>query len=322
MTLTRATTGGPPEPIPEAALVSVVITSYNYGRFLDGAIESVLAQTYAPIEVVVVDDGSTDETADVAHRYAARGVRYVRTENSGAAKARNTGLAATEGPIVAFLDADDVFLPDKLDRQIAHMRAHPEVALVASHAYACDERMERESVVHAAEYPSRWMLERLLIHNVVLNPTCVLVRRPALEAVGGFSEIPKWEDWDTWLRISKLYPLGFLPEVLANVRRHHRGLSPQDGYEHLVLDRAILDRHIGDVEPGWKRRLLCRRARSVSYFHFARLMVDIDRDAARTYSVRALLLDPTVLTRRKVASVVRTRRRPRHAKPVGDQARP
>ena len=105
---------------------------------------------------------------------------------------------------MAFLDADDTWLPNKIERQVAHLRRHPEIALVSCHAYACDEQMQRESIVHAAEEPSRWMLERLLVHNVVLNPTCVLVRRPVLERVGGFSDLRKWEDWDTWLRIAKI----------------------------------------------------------------------------------------------------------------------
>ena len=287
--------------------MSVIITSYNYGRFLGGAIESVLAQTYSPLDIVVVDDGSTDETADRRSNVCSvAACAYVSTPRVGAARARNAGIGVTAGPLVAFLDADDTWLPNKIERQVAHLRRHPEIALVSCHAYACDEQMQRESIVHAAEDPSRWMLERLLVHNVVLNPTCVLVRRPVLERVGGFSDLRKWEDWDTWLRIAKLSRLGFIPEVLADVRRHHRGLSPQDGYEHLALDEAIFDRHIMDVASPWKRRVLRRRARSVSYFHVARLMADHDRAAARRFSVRALLLDPTILTRRKVASVVRT----------------
>ncbi len=297
-------------PVPDATrvppVVSVIVTSFNYGRFLSGAIESVLAQTYSPLDIVVVDDGSTDDTASVARAYADRGVSYLRTPHGGAARARNAGVGVTAGPLVAFLDADDAWLPNKIERQVGHLRRHPEIALVSCHAYACDERMQRESVVHAAEDPSRWMLERLLVHNVVLNPTCVVVRRPALDRVGGFSDLTKWEDWDTWLRIAKMSRLGFIPEVLAEVRRHNRGLSPRDGYEHLALDQAIFDRHITDVASRWRRRVLRRRARSISYFHVARLMAGHDRVAARRFAVRALVLDPTILTRRKVGSVLRT----------------
>jgi glycosyltransferase involved in cell wall biosynthesis len=286
--------------------VSAVITSFNYGRYLAGAIESVLAQTYPNLEVVVVDDGSTDETPAVAARFAARGVRYVYQPNAGAADARNTGARLTTAPLLAFLDADDEWLPDKIARQVAHLHTHPEIALVSSHADACSENMQFESVVHAARMPAGWILESLLVRNVVLNPTCVLVRREALERVGGFSDLDKWEDWDTWLRLSKLYPIGFIPESLAKVRRHQRGLSPQDGYEHLALDRVIFERHADGVDRAWRRAILRRRARSVSYFHFARLVGDQDRAAAARYARRALVLDPTTLTRRKLGMVART----------------
>ena len=185
--------------------------------------------------------------------------------------------------------------------------AHPEIALVSCHAYACDEQMQRESVVHAAESPSGWMLERLLVHNVVLNPTCVLVRRAALERVGGFSDLRKWEDWDTWLRIAKICAARvhsrrcwrrFAAIVAASPRRTATSTLHSTRRSSSATSMMSSSR--------WKRRLLRRRARSVSYFHVARLIGDHDRVAARRYSLRALLLDPTVLTRRKIGSVLRT----------------
>src|SRR5689334_1491177 len=93
--------------------VSAIITTYNYAQFIRGAIESVLQQTVCPAEIVVVDDGSTDNTAAIVARYAAAGVRYVYQENGGASAARNRGLRETQGELVAFLDGDDRWLPDK-----------------------------------------------------------------------------------------------------------------------------------------------------------------------------------------------------------------
>lgn len=296
-------------------VVSVVVTSYNYGRFLGGALDSVLAQTYPALETIVVDDGSSDDTALVAGRYRDRGVRYVHQPNAGAAQARNAGVRNTTGPLLAFLDADDEWCSDKIARQVDHLARHPEIALVSCHADACDEQMHFESVVHAASTPSGWMLEPLLVRNVVLNPSCVLVRRTALARVGGFSALPKWEDWDTWIRIAKLYPLGFIPESLARVRRHQRGLSPQDGYEHVALDRAVFERHADAVESGLRRAILRRKARSLSYFHLARLVGDQDRAVATRSALRALVLDPTTLTRRKVGMVVRTTRPRQRVRP-------
>ncbi len=288
-------------------LVSAIITSYNYGRFLADAIDGVLAQPYPNVEVVVVDDGSTDDTRAVAERYADRGVRYVYQENAGAAAARNRGMAETRGPIVAFCDADDAWLPVKLPAQYAHLAAHPDIALVSAHAYACDEAMRPISIVHAARGKTRHVFEALLVRNVVLNPTCVLVRREALDAVGGFSDLPRWEDWDTWLRLAKRYPVGFVDAPVAYVRRHDAGLSPNDGGRRFELDAGILERHIADVRPAWKRALVRVRARSNAHFHAATTLAGRgDRGGARRSALLALALDPTLLTTRKVALVVRT----------------
>ena len=151
------------------ALVSAIITTYNYGHFLPDAIESVLGQSYRHLEIVVVDDGSTDETAAVVRRYAHLGVRYARRAHGGAGRARNTGLEITSAPLVAFLDADDAWLPDRVAAGVSHLARHPELGLVAADAFACDERMRPTSVVPAANGEMARMLDELLVDNVVLN---------------------------------------------------------------------------------------------------------------------------------------------------------
>ena len=197
-----------------------------------------LGQTYPQLEVVVVDDGSTDDTREVVGAYASRGVRYVHQDNLGPGTARNRGLQETTGPVVAFCDADDVWLPDKIASQLEHLRSHPELGLVTAHAYACDEALRPTSVVHAARGEVENVFEALLVRNIVLNPTCVVARRSALESVGGFSDLPRWEDWDTWLRVAKRFPIGFVDQPVAYVRRHDASLSPTDGDQRFALDGA------------------------------------------------------------------------------------
>src|SRR3954454_14488963 len=107
------------------AMISAIITTYNYAQFIAAAIESVLNQTRRPDEIVVVDDGSTDHTATIVATYAAQGVRYVFKANGGAGSARNRGLRETTGDLVTFLDADDRWLPDKLERQLDHLARYP-----------------------------------------------------------------------------------------------------------------------------------------------------------------------------------------------------
>src|SRR4051794_5813716 len=109
--------------------VSVVIPTYNYARFIERALVSVLGQTHRPAEVLVIDDGSTDETATVVDRYATR-VRYLRQENSGVSAARNAGVESSTGDLVAFLDADDEWVPNKLELQVEALTKRPEAGLV------------------------------------------------------------------------------------------------------------------------------------------------------------------------------------------------
>jgi glycosyltransferase involved in cell wall biosynthesis len=289
-----------------APLVSVIITTFNYARFLPSAIESALAQSYSNMEILVVDDGSTDGAAPVVERYADRDVRYVYQDNRGAGAARNTGLEHTTGSLVAFLDADDVWLPDKIEKQTDHLRRHPEVALVSCHAYGCETDLSVIDIVWGGTFAAGRAFEQLMLRNFVLNPTCVLARRSALEAGGGFSEVAMWEDWDTWLGIARRFPIGFTPQPLAKVRRHDRGLSPRSAYDRLARDETILNRHL-PFAPPWKRPIIRRRARSVAYLHAGRAAVVAgDADVARRFSRRALVNDPTMLTRQKLGLFLRT----------------
>jgi hypothetical protein len=265
------------------------------------------AQSHPRLAVLVVDDGSTDDTAEVAARYRECGVRYLRRDNGGAGRARNTGLRATSAPLIAFLDADDAWLPDRVAVGVRHLERHPEVALVAAHAFACDEAMRPSSIVHALRGPASGMaLEPLLVHNVVLNPSSVLVRRSALESAGGFSEIAFGEDWDTWLAIARLHPIGFADEVVALVRRHAGSVTPRRGRSRVDVNLAIVDRHLHGVEAAWKRRLLRRRAASAAYLHAGLgSAIQGHKRVARRYAVSALALDPFTLTRRKLALAAR-----------------
>jgi glycosyltransferase involved in cell wall biosynthesis len=289
-----------------APRVSAVVTTYNYARFLPDALDSVLAQSHRDLEVVVVDDGSTDDTDAVVARYAERGVRYVRRGRGGAGRARNTGLELTSAPLVAFLDADDAWLPDRVAAGVSHLRRHPDLALVAAHAFACDVELRPTAVVPAATRAAGHMLDELLVDNVVLNPSSVLLRRSALEAAGGFSEIPFGEDWDTWIEIAKRFPIGFIDRPLALVRRHEGSVSPTSYRDRLDNHREIVERHLSGYRPAWRKPVIRRRAASVAYFHAGvGTAKSGNRRLARRYAVTAAAMDPVTLGRRKAKLLAR-----------------
>ncbi len=198
--------------------VSVVITCHNQAQYLDQAIESVLAQDYAPLEVIVVDAGSTDDAKAVVDRYPE--VRYVRQQSKGLAAARNTGLRESEGDALVFLDADDWLLEDALEASARVLREHPECAFVAGGHLQMNARDEadHEMKIPDAETP---LYPALLRRNVVGAAASVMYRRNALVADGGFDpSLPAAENYDLCLRLARRYPTRMHTTPVAAYRKH------------------------------------------------------------------------------------------------------
>lgn len=286
----------------QAVVISVVIGCYNYGRYLGAAIDSVLAQRGWNIEILVVDDGSTDDTPEVAARYGQR-VRYIRTQHRGAAAARNLGWRAAQGGIICFLDADDLWLPGKLDRQMDVLEADSDCGLVY-----CNTRR-----IHAdGRYIDLWsdhfppvsgdaFLAQLELNR--MQTSTVMVRRDAIQRVGGFDEsLVAWEDVDLWVRLGRWYRFGYVPEPLACYRMHGLGLSTRalamaQGQLHTTAKALKLLRP-GEASPLWQRRVLANAYADVGIAHY----LNADMRAARQWLLRAWGHDPTSLLRRRTAA--------------------
>lgn len=201
--------------------VSVVIPTYNLGRYLVEAIDSVLAQTYRDLEIIVVDDGSSDDTATRLRPYRDR-IRYYPQANAGPSVARNRGILHAEGPLIAFLDADDVWRPTKLARQVDYLNRHPEIILCyTDYTRGPVPGTTNESRLQYYERKgSGHVFDNLLFENFIATPA-VIVRRDALASTGLFDPNLKGvEDLEMWMRLAKVGPFGFLDEVLVDVRRH------------------------------------------------------------------------------------------------------
>jgi GT2 family glycosyltransferase len=196
------------------AAVTVIIPTFNRAHKIPRAIASVLYQTFADYEILVVDDGSEDATHEVLTRFRSHIKWITHSKNLGVSAARNTGIRESHSPLIAFLDSDDYWLPDKLAAQVSFFSEHPE-------AVACQteelwiRRGARVNPMKKHFKPSGEIFEPSL-KLCVVSPSAVVVKRSLLEEVGVFDEgFPVCEDYDLWLRVSWKYPVELIPEPLV-----------------------------------------------------------------------------------------------------------
>lgn len=224
-------------------LVSVVIPMYNAGRYITQAVDSVLAQTYRPIEILVVDDGSTDDSAAILQAYGSR-IRYLHQKNQGQSIARNRGITESQGELVAFLDADDFWLPDKIARQVDSLSRAPRAGLAHTDVLFLEnstgQRSHRPS--RKAEYVGN--CSDLLFRQNKLTISSVLLRKECLTQVGLFDGVFRYtDDYDMWLRIAPHYEFCYVDEPLVIYRLHHTNISrctlEMTRDELYVLDKAL-----------------------------------------------------------------------------------
>jgi glycosyltransferase involved in cell wall biosynthesis len=267
-----------PETQPIPGLVSVVIPTYNRARFIVQAVESVLDQTYRNFEVIVVDDGSTDHTeALIRERFGQnKRVRYIRQKNSERCEARNNGIRNSRGEFIAFLDSDDLWRPDKLEKQMECFSRHPDTDLVFSDfSYIDDEGRPVAGPVHPNydEVEMRGYFNTLVGRNLIGAHT-PLIRRSIFEKSGLFSldwEIMMGEDWEMWARIAYHGRIRFLPQIAALCRKHPSNtMVPVTASVYATIVRKILRA----TDPGDHPKI--RRLASGSYIDLVEL--DLKRE--------------------------------------------
>lgn len=223
--------------------VSVVMPTFNCAAFIGAALKSVFAQSYRDYEVVVVDDGSTDDTAAALDPCKGK-IRYLRQENQGPAAARNLAVASSGGELIAFLDADDLWRPDKLARQVAFLDDHPTCALVHGEVDVIDEsgrllcrRYDRQ---HGRPVLRGPCVTELLKHSVIHMPT-VIERRRHFDEAGGFDENLRYaEDYLHWIRLAlNGHSFGYLGEPLA-LYRWRAGSLTRNGATEVQRSESLL----------------------------------------------------------------------------------
>ncbi len=270
--------------------VSVVIACYNYGAFLETSVESVLAQTHREVELIVVNDGSTDSTDQVMSQYTDRPlVRYVRQDNRGQAHAKNEGLRHATGDLVAFLDADDMWMPRKLERQVA-LFANPAVGVVYSGVGLVDQRGEPVPFEGMRGFlaPRRGRVTRWLVFDNFVPFSSAVIRRDVIETIGGFDErLRMGIDWDLWLRASRLTEFAYVDEPLLLYRVGHAGQMSRNWEERFKSADQIFER-FRQSDPSVVPERLLRRVRAYRNVSRAGLYRDVDLAASTRMYLDAL----------------------------------
>jgi glycosyltransferase involved in cell wall biosynthesis len=277
-------------------VISVVIPAFNAAAFLGQAIDSVLAQSAEEVEVIVVDDGSTDGTAAIAQSYGSE-VHYIHQINQGMAGARNRGLQECRGDFVGLLDADDTWMPGKLGKQIDALNDSPR-ARVCYTACLVTDRNLHPIAVELSPRKGTALEDLLLMGNVVGSVSSALIEGRVLAEVGGFNpRLSHCADWELWVRLARRTEFVCLPEPLVTYRQHGANLSRHiailERESFQVLDAAFADPETPAPLKARQRRALARNWMVLAGCYFnAGCFRDFFRCVAH-----AVQLDPLLIRR-------------------------
>jgi len=276
--------------------VSVVIPTFNRAHLVQDAVRSAAGQTAAPMEIVVVDDGSTDNTEAVLDGMASRlpvPLVYVRQENAGGNVARNRGVKAAQGAYVAFLDSDDVWHPEKLEKQLAALGTLPGAGAVYCGLREVEVETGRVLSDPKRAYPAGDLFARLLVSDVTAPTSTYLVKRSIMEAAGYFDEtLEARQDWDMWIRVARQAPIAVVPEALVDFRHHAGPRTVSDPERELRAYRRIMDKYAGwRAEAGAR---VTRKARAAYHRRVGRVAFHFQESRGRAVKnyLRAMGADP------------------------------
>ena len=255
-------------------LVSVILPTYNCAAFLPHSIGSILAQTYNSYEIIVVDDGSTDNTKEVLYPFMQR-IKYILLEqNKGLPTARNIGIRLAQGKYIAFIDADDLWLLEKLQTDIEYFETHPEVRMVYSKHLNIDQNGRMLDETSQKRLPSGNIFTQLFSKQNFIITSSVVVRKEIFETTGLFDEqLSNCQDWDMWLRIAFYFKVGGINTPLVKYRHNPHSLSKNRNnvlkYQKMVIDKIysnFKDKENGINEKLYKKRLASHYAKVGRYY--------------------------------------------------------
>ncbi len=284
-------------------LVSIIIPTYNRKHYITDAIDSCLAQTYPHCEIIVVDDGSTDETEVFLRNTYGGQIRYIYQDNQGPGIARNTGIAAAKGDLIHFCDADDQLVSHKIQTCVDYLQSHPDIAVI--HTYYQFVAPDGKTPVDTTPFPQFTgdvfcALLRLTGNHILISST--MIRKSALDDVGVFAHDPDYrsaEDWDLFLRLTSKYKIHGIDEKLV-LRRMHGNMLSDDRY-YGALGRLKTIHNARDY--GWERCMSADEFDQIESARYHMLALEVWGDGKRSeardlFGQAIALYPPDALIRR------------------------
>lgn len=250
------------------SLVSIIVSTYNQAFFVADMIESVRSQTFSDWELIIIDDGSTDNTQQIVKPYISEKILYYKLKHTGRSYARNYGLKVMKGDFIAFLDSDDIFLPTKLEKQVKWLKENPSTAMVYTSALMIDDNGDFYPTTYNASNSGNIYEKVGMYLPVIITLPSVMVRKEIQDVVGGFDlELDRFEDTDMWRRISRDYKIDALSEPLIKVRTHSSNrlasLDPEKLYKDIIKYTQKV-KH----EDGKKHRFFVAKGSARLFLHY------------------------------------------------------
>lgn len=258
---------------PNLPLVDVILPTYNRGQLLKQAINSVLNQTYSKFRLIIVDDGSTDETESIIKNFRSKKIIYLKQKNRGRSVARNKGIECAVGKYIAFLDSDDEFLPQRLEKSVEFLEKNPVYSMSYGSAFCINSSGKNLSKQYLAS-KSGWLYDEIsfFLPLTITLPT-VTIRRSVLKKVGKFDpNLDRFEDTDLWRRVSKKHMIGAIPDTLCKLRTHGgNDIKSQDPEE---IKRAV-ETYVNKVWQQDKKRIniISNSNASLLFLHYGLVLI-------------------------------------------------
>jgi len=241
-------------------LVSVIMPTYNRAEFIGKAIDSVLAQDYKHLELIIIDDGSTDDTKEIVESYLSDKILYYYQDNSGQSVARNNGINHANGKYIAFLDSDNIYNPGKISTQVAFLNENSEYQVIYGDDEFIDENGNTFSTKNMQRY-SGFIYDKLLINNIISHNT-VMARKYCFEEMGGFNEfLSVADDYELWLRFSTRYRFYYMPVLFVKYRVMENQISTdkEKRFEsNEIIIRRSMEQNSELVNKKLEKYAMCR----------------------------------------------------------------